>query len=35
LRFDVGARPGFGRDAPKIGIFAGFTVGVADLYRKK
>lgn len=35
LRFDIGARPGFGRDAPKIGIFAGFTVGVADLYRKK
>jgi len=35
LRFDVGARPGFGRDAPKIGIFAGLTVGVADLYRKK
>jgi hypothetical protein len=35
LRFDVGARPGFGRDAPKIGLFAGLTVGAADLYRKK
>jgi hypothetical protein len=35
LRFDIGARPGFGQDAPKIGIFAGFTVGVANLYRKK
>jgi hypothetical protein len=35
LRFDIGARPGFGREAPKVGIFAGFTVGVADLYRKK
>ncbi len=35
LRFDVGARPGFGRDAPKVGLFAGLTVGVADLYRKK
>lgn len=35
LVFDVGARPGFGRDAPKIGIFVGLTVGVANLYGKK
>ncbi len=35
LYFDIGLRPGFGRDAPKIGVFAGLTVGVANLYRKK
>jgi hypothetical protein len=35
LRFDIGARPGFGRDAPRIGIVAGIVVGVANLYGKK
>jgi hypothetical protein len=35
LHLDVGVRPGFGRDAPKVGIFAGLTVGVANLYGKK
>ncbi len=35
LHFDIGVRPGFGRDAPKIGLFAGLTAGVANLYRKK
>lgn len=35
LHFDVGVRPGFGRDAPRVGIFAGLTVGVANLYYKK
>ncbi len=34
LQFDVGARPGFGRDAPRIGIFFGLSVGVADLSEK-
>lgn len=35
LVFDIGARPGFGRDAPRIGLFAGLTVGVANLLSKK
>ena len=35
LHFDVGVRPGFGRDAPRIGIFAGLTVAVANLYKRK
>ena len=35
LHLDFGVRPGFGRDAPKIGLFAGLTVGVANLYRRK
>jgi len=35
LQFDIGARPGFGRDAPRVGLFAGLTVGVANLYGKK
>ncbi|MBA2645661.1 MAG: transporter [Pyrinomonadaceae bacterium] len=35
LRLDVGARPGFGRDAPRVGLFAGLTIGVADFYRKR
>lgn len=30
LRFDVGARPGFGRDASAVGVFAGFSVGVGN-----
>lgn len=35
LQFDVGAHPGFGRDAPKISVFVGFTFGAADFYRTK
>jgi hypothetical protein len=35
LRFDVGARPGFGADAPNFNFFFGLSVGVADLYRRK
>ena len=35
LHFDIGVRPGFGRDASKIGLFAGLTVGVANLYRTR
>lgn len=34
MQFDVGVRPGFGRDAPRIGIYAGLTVGVANLLSK-
>ncbi len=35
LHFDVGARPGFGRDAPRVGVFAGLSVGVANLLSRK
>lgn len=35
LRFDLGARPGFGRAAPNFNLFFGLSVGVADLYRKR
>lgn len=35
LRFDAGARVGFGSSAPRTGVFAGLTVGVADLYRRR
>jgi len=35
LRFDAGARAGFGSDAPRAGVFAGLTIGVADLYRRR
>lgn len=34
LRFDVGARPGFGRDAPNFNFFFGLSVGAADLYKR-
>jgi len=34
LVFDCGLRLGLTRDAPRVGAVAGFTVGVADLYRK-
>lgn len=34
LRFDVGARPGFGRDAPNFNFFFGFSIGIADLDKK-
>lgn len=35
LYFDVGVRPGFGRAAPRVGVFAGVTVGVGDLYKRR
>lgn len=35
LYLDIGVRPGFGPEAPKIGLFAGMTLGVANLYKKK
>ena len=33
--FDSGMRFGLTQDAPRVGVFAGVTVGVADFYRKK
>jgi hypothetical protein len=33
--FDAGARAGLTPDAPHYGIFAGVTLGLADLYRSK
>jgi hypothetical protein len=35
LILDSGMRFGLTHDAPRIGVFAGMTVGVADFYRKK
>jgi hypothetical protein len=35
LVFDAGMRVGLSRDAPRVGVFAGMTVGVADLYHRK
>jgi hypothetical protein len=35
LVFDTGLRFGLSRDAPRVGVFAGMTVGVADLYHRK
>ncbi|HEX7999749.1 MAG TPA: transporter [Pyrinomonadaceae bacterium] len=35
LIFDAGMRFGLNRDAPRVGVFAGMTVGIADLYRRK
>lgn len=35
LIFDAGLRFGLNEDAPRVGVLAGLTVGVADLYRKK
>ncbi|HEX8264663.1 MAG TPA: transporter [Pyrinomonadaceae bacterium] len=34
LRFDTGMRFGLTNDAPRVGFFAGFTVGVANLFKK-
>ncbi|HVF30902.1 MAG TPA: transporter [Pyrinomonadaceae bacterium] len=33
LTFDVGARFGLNADAPRIGIFAGFTVGIGKPFK--
>jgi hypothetical protein len=35
LVFDSGMRFGLTHDAPRVGVFAGMTVGVADFYRKR
>jgi Putative MetA-pathway of phenol degradation len=35
LVLDSGMRFGLTHDAPRVGVFAGLTVGVADLYRKR
>ena len=35
LVFDAGMRFGLNPDAPRVGVFAGFTVGVIDFYKKK
>lgn len=35
LVFDTGLRFGLNEDAPRVGVFAGLTVGVADLYHSK
>lgn len=34
LRFDSGMRFGLSNEAPRAGFFAGFTVGVANLFKK-
>jgi len=34
LVLDSGARTGLTHDAPEVGVFAGMTVGIADLYRR-
>ncbi|MDX6693270.1 MAG: hypothetical protein QOF02_873 [Blastocatellia bacterium] len=33
--FDTGLRFGLTHDAPRVGVFAGLTVGVADFYHRK
>jgi hypothetical protein len=35
LVLDSGMRFGLTHDAPRVGVFAGMTIGVADFYRKK
>ncbi len=35
VQFDAGMRFGLNRAAPRFGVFAGITVGVADLFKKK
>lgn len=35
FRLDGGMRFGLTEDSPRVGVFAGMTVGVAELYRKK
>ncbi|MDQ3686675.1 MAG: transporter [Acidobacteriota bacterium] len=35
LRFDGGLRFGLNPDAPRVGVFAGLTVGVADFYKRR
>lgn len=35
FRLDAGMRFGLNPEAPRVGVFAGFTVGAANLYRKE
>lgn len=35
VQFDAGMRFGLNKEAPRVGVFAGFTVGVADFFKKK
>jgi hypothetical protein len=35
FRLDGGMRFGLTEDSPRVGVFAGITVGIAELYRKK
>lgn len=35
FRLDGGMRFGLTEDSPRVGVFTGITIGVADLYRKK
>jgi hypothetical protein len=34
VQFDAGTRFGLNKDAPRVGVFAGVTVGVADFFKK-
>ena len=34
LQLDAGVRFGLNQSAPRVGVFAGVTVGVADLYKR-
>jgi hypothetical protein len=34
LIFDAGLRFGLNPDAPRVGVFTGLTVGLADLHEK-
>ena len=35
VQFDVGARFGLNPAAPRVGIFAGVVVGIADFFKKR
>jgi len=35
VQFDAGMRFGLNKEAPRVRVFAGITVGVADLFKKK
>ncbi len=35
VQFDAGMRFGLNKEAPRVGVFAGITVGVADFFKKK
>jgi len=35
VQFDAGMRVGLNKEAPRVGVFAGFAVGVADFFKKK
>ncbi len=33
LQFDAGMRFGLNKDAPRVGVFAGFTVGIGKPFK--